>query len=125
DNHYTVGVWMGRLDGGATDRLTGSMGPAPVVRRIFAHLRTAAPYAGLWHSPQLHAVTTCEWIGPPPCVERREWSLPAFGKMSGSQPSTAKPLPWIARPLPGETLAIDPRIPMSAQRIHLRLNNAG
>ncbi|HET7266749.1 MAG TPA: transglycosylase domain-containing protein [Oleiagrimonas sp.] len=124
DNRYTVGVWMGNLDGSATDGLTGSMGPAPVLRRIFAHLRTAAPYAGLWHSPKLRAVEVCEWIGPPPCIQRHEWYLPGAVQTQAAR-ATRKAQPAIARPLPGEVLAIDPRLPASAQRLRLLLDNAG
>ncbi len=124
DDRYTVGVWIGRLDGGATDGLTGSLGPAPVLRRIFARLRTAAPYAGLWRSPRLRAVETCEWIGPPPCVHRQDWEIPSA---SGTRVSSDKsrPRPTIARPLPGEMLAIDPRLPRTSQRLHFALDAAG
>jgi penicillin-binding protein 1C len=124
DDRYTVGVWMGRLDGKATDQLTGALGPAPVVRQIFANLRMAAPYAGLWHSPALHAVETCEWIGPPPCVRRQDWSLPLVSAaVAGSAPTHAQPA--IARPLQGERLAIDPRTPRASQRFHFALDSNG
>lgn len=125
DNRYTVGVWMGNLDGTATDRLTGSTGPAPVLRQVFARLRSVAPYAGLWHSPALRPVETCEWIGPPPCVHRREWYLPSSG--SGVRVAADGPdaKPAIARPLPGETLAIDPRLPLGAQRFRFTLDANG
>jgi penicillin-binding protein 1C len=124
DDRYTVGVWMGRLDGGATDHLTGSIAAAPIVRRIFAHLRRGAPYTGLWHSPALRAVRTCEWIGPPPCVSRRDWYLPHTG---GAQPVSvaARPRPAITQPLEGETLAIDPRVPRRRQQFVFRLDGAG
>lgn len=124
DDRYTVGVWMGRLDGGSTDDLTGSSGPAPVLRQIFARLRTAAPYAGLWHSPALQAVHTCEWIGPPPCVQRGDWHL---GDVQApvTSPSTAAPRVAIARPLPGEMLAIDPRLPAATQRYRFTLDSTG
>jgi penicillin-binding protein 1C len=124
DNRYTVGVWMGRLDGSATDGLTGSMGAAPVLRQIFARLRHAAPYAGLWHSPALRAVDTCEWIGPPPCVRRRDWYLPSTPEAKAAT-STPRPMPSIARPVPGETLAIDPRVPRRAQQLRFTLDDAG
>jgi penicillin-binding protein 1C len=121
DDRYTVGVWMGRLGGGSTDGLTGSTGPAPVLRQIFARLRTAAPYAGLWHSPALVPATVCEWVGPPPCVHRQDWHLPGTApKLPAAGPRLA-----IAQPLPGETLAIDPRLPASAQRFRFVLDSGG
>ena len=124
DDRYTVGVWMGNLDGAATDGLTGSMGPAPVLRQIFSQLRRAAPYAGLWHSPHLRGVETCEWIGPPPCVHRREWYLPSADDHAQTVATTPR-APTIARPLPGETLAIDPRLPRTAQRFQFTLDDGG
>ncbi len=126
DDRYTVGVWMGNLDGSATDGLTGAAGPAPVLRQVFARLRRDAPYAGLWHSPALRAVATCEWIGPPPCVHRREWYLPGHRQVArdGAAPAAAGE-PAIARPLPDETLAIDPRLPRNAQQLHFALDDAG
>ena len=124
DDRYTVGVWMGRLDGKATDQLTGSLGPAPVLRQIFANLRMAAPYAGLWHSPALRAVEACEWIGPPPCVRRQDWHVPA-GAEATANTAAATPHPAIAQPLQGEMLAIDPRTPLASQRFRFTLDSAG
>lgn len=125
DNRYTVGVWMGNLGGAPTDQLTGSLGPAPVLRQIFAHLRNNAPYAGLWHSPELRAVATCEWIGPPPCVQRQEWYLPhpERGELATTAPSRSEPR--ITQPLSGEMLAIDPRLPSTSQRFEFTLDGNG
>ncbi len=126
DDRYTVGVWMGNLEGAATQGLTGSMGPAPVLRRIFARLRQAAPYAGLWLSPQLQAVHACEWIGPAPCIERQEWYAPRAGALADHPATASAPdRPVIAQPLDGETLAIDPRLPASAQQLTLRIDAGG
>ncbi len=120
DNRYTVGIWMGRLAGGSTDHLTGSSGPAPVLRQVFAHLRANAPYAGLWRSPRLQSFRACEWIGGTACVQRDDWRLP-----DARAPTTASRRIGFARPLPGETLAIDPRVPRSAQSYRFSLDTAG
>jgi penicillin-binding protein 1C len=125
DDRYTVGVWMGNLGGAPTDQLTGALGPAPVLRQIFAHLRSTAPYAGLWHSPELRAVATCEWIGPPPCVQRQEWYLPRAERAGLAAQAPARSEPRIAQPLPGEMLAIDPRLPPSSQRFQFTLDANG
>ena len=124
DDRYTVGVWMGRLDGKATDQLTGSLGPAPVLRQIFANLRMAAPYAGLWHSPALRATETCEWIGPPPCVHRQDWYLPSRSDAT-AESAPSRPRPAIAQPLQGEMLAIDPRTPRASQQFQFALDSDG
>lgn len=125
DDRYTVGVWMGRLDGQIMDSVTGSIGAAPVLRQIFARLRRTAPYAGLWHSPVLQPVQVCEWMGSPPCIQRREWYLPADNHTAQVGSEVALPLPGIARPLPGSVLYIDPRTPRRAQRFHFELDTAG
>ncbi|MEO8803362.1 MAG: transglycosylase domain-containing protein [Rudaea sp.] len=117
DNRYTVGVWVGRLEGGSTDRLTGSSGSAPALRQIFDHLRSTAPYAGLWQSPQLHEVSACEWIGPPACVQRMEWQLPG----PAAAPTLRQRIA-IAEPVTGEILAINPRVARARQRLLLRLD---
>jgi penicillin-binding protein 1C len=117
DNRDTVGIWMGRLGGGSMDGVTGSIGPAPVLRQIFAHLRARAPYTGLWRSPKLVNVTTCEWIGSAPCVKRADWNLPS-DRQAYVHPGHRI---IFARPLPGETLALDPRLPAESQRYTFKL----
>ncbi|MDY0221175.1 MAG: transglycosylase domain-containing protein [Desulfobacterium sp.] len=53
-NHaYTVGVWMGNLDGRPMDGVTGSIGPAMVVRSLFAHLNRKGSTAPLYLSSSL------------------------------------------------------------------------
>lgn len=120
DNRYTVGIWMGRLGGGSTDRLTGSTGPALVLRQIFAHLRADTPYAGLWRSPQLVPEQACEWIGGQACFTRSEWRLAG----NAAPPTSARAIAF-ARPLSGETIAIDPRVPRVDQRYRFALDTAG
>ncbi|HEX5314215.1 MAG TPA: transglycosylase domain-containing protein [Gammaproteobacteria bacterium] len=117
DNRYTIGVWMGRLAGGRMQQVTGSLGPALVLRQIFDRLRPEGAYAGLWRSPKLQAITACEPIGPERCTMRPEWRLP--GEMTATQPHAAIA---IAEPLPGETLALDPRLPAAAQRYRFRIS---
>ena len=118
DNRYTVGVWTGRLDGGATDRVTGSLGAAPVVRQIFAWLRERDPYAGLWLSPDLERVDTCEWLGEPPCIQRSDWHIPTTAQQAAQPPAIQVS---IVRPVPDEVLAIDPRVPRASQRLRMRV----
>lgn len=119
DNRYTVGVWMGRLSGGNMQTITGAAGPAPVLRAIFAYLRQRQPYAGLWRSPKLRRVRVCERIGPGPCIRREDWRLPTDVQRA---PPVAR---WralaIARPVRGERLAIDPRIPRADQVYTFRI----
>lgn len=116
DNRYTVGVWMGRLGGERMHGITGALGPALVLRQIFDYLRRGGAYPGLWHSARLAQVTACEWIGGKSCIKRTEWRLP-----SHTEPPRAKDRLAIVRPLSGETLALDPRLPRPAQNYDFRI----
>jgi penicillin-binding protein 1C len=121
DDRYTVGVWMGRLDGADMHRVTGSAGPAPVLRTIFAHLRETRPYAGLWRSPGLRRVRTCERVGLRSCVERDDWVVEGNAPL---QPRRAlQAVVKIAQPAPGEVLAVDPRAPLSDQVYTFRIGS--
>ncbi len=51
--NFTVGVWMGNLDGRPTRGMTGSRGPAFVLRSIFARLNRMKPTRPLYMSPRL------------------------------------------------------------------------
>lgn len=115
DNRYTVGIWMGRLSGGYMKKITGSAGPALALRSVFAYLRANAPYAGLWHSPRLQAVHVCEHIGPGPCIERGDWHLADGTPAAVTAIADGHAGVTIARPLPGETLALNPRVPRNNQ----------
>ncbi len=122
DDRYTVGVWMGRLDGTDMNRITGAAGPAPVLRTLFAHLREGQPYTGLWRSPDLRQVRTCERIGPGPCVERDDWRVE--DNMPLHHPRTPRATAAIVQPTSGEVLAIDPRAPLTDQIYTFRIGSA-
>ncbi|MGH8311648.1 MAG: transglycosylase domain-containing protein [Gammaproteobacteria bacterium] len=123
DNRYTVGVWMGRLNGGYMDQVTGSAGPALVLRSLFAYLRTDAPYAGLWQSSLLARIHACEVIGSGPCIERDEWQVP--GTSSSEAPAMRGEAWQILQPLPGETLALDPRMTNGNQEYQFAIRDPG
>jgi penicillin-binding protein 1C len=95
------------------------------LRQVFANQRVAAPYAGLWHhSPALRAVETCEWIGPPPCVRRQDWSLPSGPDALAEIRAFTSEARHSATP-GGEMLAIDPRTPRASQQFHFALDSNG
>ncbi|MGH8274286.1 MAG: transglycosylase domain-containing protein [Gammaproteobacteria bacterium] len=119
DNRYTVGVWMGRLGGGHMRHITGAIGPALVLRQVFNYLRRGGTYPGLWRSPRLARVSACEWIGGKSCIPRLEWRLP---NRIEPQPGAANLA--IARPLPDETLALDPRLPPAVQNYNFQITAA-
>ena len=122
DDRYTVGVWMGRLDGADMNRITGAAGPAPVLRTLFAHLREGQPYTGLWRSPDLRQVRTCERIGPGPCVKRDDWRVEDNMPLHHARAPRATAA--IVQPTSGEVLAIDPRAPLTDQIYTFRIGSA-
>lgn len=63
-NHlFTVGIWMGNLDGRATDGLTGTTGPGLVLRSIFAELNRFEEARPLFLSPRLAVAKICRKTG--------------------------------------------------------------
>jgi penicillin-binding protein 1C len=113
DYAHTVAVWMGNLDGSAMNGVTGSVGPAMVLRSAFALLNRNQDTRGLWMSPRLVPTTICRKSGLPAdshCESMTEWFVP------GTIPAMARvaqPAPQyrIVEPTPGLQLARDPRIP--------------
>jgi penicillin-binding protein 1C len=115
---YTVGVWMGNLDQRPADGLTGSTGPALLLRSVFAELTRNRETAPLYLSPRLVRREIC---APRPaespdgaCLERAEWFIPGAEAASGAAQQAAEPI-RLRRPTPGLMLAYDPRLPSDSQ----------
>ena len=114
-NHrYTVGVWMGNLDHRTMDGLTGSRGPALVLRSVFAELNRHRETHPLYLSPRLVQFEICRDTGrraDAHCSSYREWFIP------GTEPDPRQPIlqyhksPRLIQPTNGLQLAMDPRIP--------------
>lgn len=119
DDQYTVGVWIGRLDGRPMHSVTGALGAAPVVHQIFTYLRSQAPYTGLWLSPELIPAPVCEAFGDNPCTMRQGFILPH----ANSKQQITLTAATITRPINGERFAIDPRVPLASQRLQFRLSH--
>ena len=128
DSRYTVGVWMGNLDQTPTDGVTGSTGPALLLRGVFAELRRDEKTQPLYLSPKLVRRAVCVPMplresGGAECLQREEWF------MAGTEPAVAgqvvraavaEPI-RLAQPTPGLQLAYDPRLPAEAQVFELQL----
>ncbi|MBI5062140.1 MAG: transglycosylase domain-containing protein, partial [Desulfatitalea sp.] len=90
NSHFTVGVWMGNLDASPTNGVSGAMGPALVLRTIFARINTHEKTRPLFRSPQLvrqefpHAGSASRAA---PVARREEW----FVAGSGLNQSAPKP----------------------------------
>lgn len=121
---YTVGAWMGNLDQTPTDGVTGSTGPALLLRSVFAELTRNADTQPLYLSPKLTRAEVCV---PMPlhdseqgCLERQEWFLTGTEAAAKSRASEPEPI-RLRRPTPGLQLAYDPRLPASAQAFEFEL----
>src|SRR6201999_1222630 len=64
NSRYTVGVWLGNLDQTPMDGITGSTGPALVLRGIFAKLAERSTPRSLYLSPKLVQQEICTNYDP-------------------------------------------------------------
>jgi penicillin-binding protein 1C len=122
---YTVGAWMGNLDQAPTDGVTGSTGPALLLRSVFAELTRDARTEPLYLSPKLVRAEVCV---PMPlreaegeCLERDEWFLPGTEPAAGAVAVIAPEAIRLRRPTAGLQLAFDPRLPAEAQAFDFEL----
>jgi penicillin-binding protein 1C len=115
NSRYTVGVWLGNLDQVPMDGVTGSTGPALVLRGIFAQLEMRQPSQALYLSPRLLRKDVCAEADatPPNCYLRTEYFLPNAPPPPSLQVATS-PLNLV-RPSEGLQIAYDPRIPRDKQ----------
>jgi penicillin-binding protein 1C len=105
-HRYTVGVWMGNIDGRPTDEVSGSQGPALVGLLATQSCPTAVEYFRESTRP------------PKPCV------LHGSSAATGAAGPLADFAPRLASPIDGLHLAEDPRIPDSLERFPLRIARA-
>jgi penicillin-binding protein 1C len=118
DYAYTVAVWMGSLNDTPMDGVTGSVGPAMVLRSVFAQLNRNQDTRGLWLSPKLVAADICSKDGRPAdnrCPSVPEWFLPGTVPKAEVSPRTEPVEYRVLEPTPGLQLARDPRIPTELQ----------
>ena len=116
-HHYTAGVWMGNLQQQPMQDVTGSIGPALVLRALFADLHRTLDTQPLAHSTRLTPVTICRLTGQrasPQCPTMREWFVPGtapehrlpaastrsrcgtWRRRTRSTPASGAPHPWPA-----------------------------
>lgn len=82
DARFTVGIWMGNLGQAPMGGITGSIGPALLLRSVFAELNRDGRTAPLYLSPRLTRRDLClpsPRVAPGSCLERGEWFDPAHG----------------------------------------------
>jgi penicillin-binding protein 1C len=114
NDRYTVGVWMGNLDRLAMQGVTGSTGPALVLRAVFAELNRHRETRPLYLSPRLLMMDVCRETGQPAdgsCSSVSEWFVPGTQPRPGPEPDIQPAVIYLQQPSPGLQLAMDPRIP--------------
>jgi len=124
---YTAGVWMGNLDGSRMDGVTGSIGPAMVLRSIFAELNKFQETRPLYLSPKLIKRDICDEAVKTldgDCLFRTEWFIP------GTEPEHNEQVPRkrtirLVRPTNGLQLAMDPRIPDDQEAFEFLIEGIG
>jgi penicillin-binding protein 1C len=116
DAHYTVGVWFGNLDQEPMDGVTGSTGPALVLRSIFSELEAREQPKPLYLSPKLVQAEICSTYGSRSknCFPRTEYFMPGTEAPPQRQESMPSGISLL-RPTEGLQIAYDPRIPSDAQ----------
>jgi penicillin-binding protein 1C len=120
--HYTVGVWLGNLDQMPMDGVTGSTGPALVLRSIFAELEGRQQPQPLWLSPRLQLRDVCsESEATRNCYPHTEYFMPDSVALKPVQPEKQSVLDVI-RPSEGLQLAYDPRVPRDVQAFEFVAN---
>jgi len=153
-NHrHLVGVWMGNVDSRPMDNVTGSRGPALVMRSMFAQLNQLGDTKPLYLSPSLVERSVCIETGSfsdGQCASRQDYFLPNAnlahldGKVlrapddspelpdilrpqiqsQEAQPQKKQPPYYLVTPLDQTQMAYDPRIPTELQQLEFRLNSA-
>ncbi len=126
-NHrFTVGVWIGNLDRQATDGVTGSNGPALILRSVFAELNRHQDTRPLYLSPQLVKIEICRDSGLPAdgrCASVSEWFVPGTEPLTEAlRPGDLKTV-YLQYPSRGMQLAMDPRIPDDQEAFVFKLAN--
>ncbi|MCH2191154.1 MAG: transglycosylase domain-containing protein [Gammaproteobacteria bacterium] len=138
-NHrFLIGVWMGNLDNEPMLKITGSSGPAPLMKSMFAVLNNMVEPRALYLSPDLIATKVCldsGYLADDGCASKHEYFLPkqiaqhAVSKASVHRSEVKQVTQGrltqaykLLAPLNNIDLAFDPRIPKSLQVFQFKLN---
>ena len=120
-SRYTVGVWVGNFSGAPMRDVSGVTGAAPIWRDIVHRLHATDPPVRPAAPPGVSRVSV--WFDPAVEAERKEWFLRGTemtvvdSSRSGSASSDATLAPRIRYPAAGMIIALDPDIPIGAQRV--------
>jgi penicillin-binding protein 1C len=121
-DRYTVGVWVGNLEGDPMKAVSGTSGAAPVWRDVMMMLHAHHPGHPPARPDGLNAqiVHFANSIEPP----RREWFLTGTAMASSAAAPDVARRPHITNPVSGSVFALDPDIPMNRQRMGIHVAGA-
>ncbi len=135
-DRLTVGVWMGNLDRKPTRGITGAIGPALVLRSVFAELNRYTDPPALKTTEGLKKIDVCAVSGllpKPDCpkitevFDDRNCPIDVCSCHSHSLKAAALNRPEegdsvrLLQPVDGLQIVIDPRIPMQSQALAFKL----
>ncbi len=118
DSRYVVGIWMGNLDQTPTDGITGSTGPALVLRGVFAYLNRDQNTKSLPLPSDLPLADSCTH-GESGCEQIYDYRTNAVLHAPAEAWQVAGPS--ILTPTPNLRLAYDPRLPAERQMFRFAL----
>jgi penicillin-binding protein 1C len=125
DYRHTVAVWMGNLDGSATDGVTGAVGPAMVLRSLFSELNRNQDTRPLTLSGDLIPARICRRDGrlaDDDCESTTEWFVPGtLPPRTGSKAAAAPAQYRLLQPTAGLQVAYDPRIPTEFEALPMQI----
>lgn len=116
DARYVIGVWLGNLDQSPTDGVTGSTGPALLLRGLFAYLNRDQNTSRLPMASDLTLADSCDF-SEGACGQIFDYR--AQNDQVGFERIYAGPA--ILSPTQNLRLAYDPRLPAEAQQFRFQL----
>jgi penicillin-binding protein 1C len=124
DYRHTIAVWMGNLDGSATNGVTGAVGPAMVLRTLFSELNRNQDTHDLALSRALIQAKICRRDGLPAdeaCASTTEWFVPGTLPARSGTPRGAAVQYRVLQPTVGLHVAHDPRIPAELEALPMQV----
>ncbi|AQR75891.1 penicillin-binding protein 1C [Sphingomonas sp. LM7] len=114
-DRFTVGVWVGNLEGDPMRAVSGTSGAAPVWRDVMMALHAGAPSKPLSPPPGIEArsIRFADAIEQP----RREYFMAGTALTEIASAPAAARRPRIVNPVAGSVYALDPDIPIDRQRL--------
>lgn len=118
---YVLGIWMGNLSNKSTQGMTGSAAPMLMARSIMARLTENQKTRPLYLSPKLQ-LRNVAGISGEQQIEYFQQNSPL--NKESSRIDRAKVEFRLVRPTAGLFMAIDPRLPKSAQSFEFEVEGA-